>query len=328
MTVKVYHSSQSDEWVTPQSLFDTLHAAFKFDLDAAATAANAKCSSYLTAEMDALACQWWGRVWVNPPYSMTKLFVERAIEEIVAGHCLLVVMLVAARPDTKWFWRVAETAAEIRFLKGRLTFGQQQIELDSGGLTIKTNNAPFPSCVLVFNPGVSEQRIGWWDPKTETEAQYQYAPPPKPQIEISDPSQLPPEMKTLFQGLVDLTGMLEAKKGVQGYAFVPTAEQAIQQQKQQKQLMTPPHSAGPLYSSLSDLTSDLLTGKSWGYSALTSVVSDLGSSALEVEESVIVSPPSVSAGKPDKSDYHTLLGGKSGSGKVAALMESIKKKLG
>lgn len=52
------------------------------------------------------------------------------------GGC--VVMLLPARTDTKWFHDYIYNQAEIRFVRGRLKFGESQ------------NSAPFPSMVVVF----------------------------------------------------------------------------------------------------------------------------------------------------------------------------------
>lgn len=50
-----------------------------------------------------------------------------------------VVMLLPARTDTKWFHEYIYNKAEIRFIKGRLKFGNSK------------NAAPFPSMIVVFD---------------------------------------------------------------------------------------------------------------------------------------------------------------------------------
>jgi site-specific DNA-methyltransferase (adenine-specific) len=50
----------------------------------------------------------------------------------------VVVMLLPARTDTKWFHEYIYGKCEIRFIKGRLKFGGCK------------NAAPFPSMVCVF----------------------------------------------------------------------------------------------------------------------------------------------------------------------------------
>jgi site-specific DNA-methyltransferase (adenine-specific) len=134
-------SSASEEWPTPQSFFDALNREFDFTLDPCATVENAKCPLYFTKAVDGLA-QDWGRhvIFCNPPYGRAILQWARKSYES-ALHGALVVLLVPARTDTRWFhdW-VYGKASEIRFVRGRLRFGQS------------TASAPFPSLVAIFRP--------------------------------------------------------------------------------------------------------------------------------------------------------------------------------
>ena len=60
MNVKGVFSKQTDEWSTPQELFDNLDKEFNFDLDPCATKENAKCSLFYTKEQDGLSKSWGG----------------------------------------------------------------------------------------------------------------------------------------------------------------------------------------------------------------------------------------------------------------------------
>ena len=53
-------SSNSDEWATPQSLFDELDREFHFDLDPCSTHENHKCEKYYTLENDGISQNWGG----------------------------------------------------------------------------------------------------------------------------------------------------------------------------------------------------------------------------------------------------------------------------
>jgi len=53
-------SSKSDEWSTPQILFDELNAEFNFDLDPCSTNENHKCEKYFTLDDNGLAQNWGG----------------------------------------------------------------------------------------------------------------------------------------------------------------------------------------------------------------------------------------------------------------------------
>lgn len=148
MDKKLMFSSNSQDWETPQFIFDRLDEEFDFQLDAAASPLNHKVKSYLTKEQNALLIPWYGRVFVNPPYGryITGKFVKKAYEETLAGNAELVVLLLPARTDTKWFhdyiWgRAVELSVEIRFIKGRVKFELSGVSGDA---------APFPSMVVVM----------------------------------------------------------------------------------------------------------------------------------------------------------------------------------
>lgn len=60
MVSRALLTSQTEEWETPQYLFDLWHAQFQFTCDVAATSRNAKCHRYFTKEMNGLSQSWEG----------------------------------------------------------------------------------------------------------------------------------------------------------------------------------------------------------------------------------------------------------------------------
>lgn len=145
MNTEVLFSSKSDEWSTPKELFDRLNAEFRFTLDVCASAVNAKCDTYYTKEDDALTQSWVGVCWMNPPYGRgIGEWMKKARESALAGAT--VVCLVPVRTDTRWWQENIENergeffASEVRFLAGRLRFGDAP------------NCAPFPSAIVVYRP--------------------------------------------------------------------------------------------------------------------------------------------------------------------------------
>lgn len=147
----VHFSSATDDWATPQALFDVLDQEFGFTLDVCASPANAKCPTFFTEELDGLAHDWRGVCWMNPPYGdAIAAWVEKAW--VSAEEGATVVCLLPARTDTAWWWDYCRYG-EIRFLRGRLKFGAA------------TTSAPFPSAVVIFARG--KARVRWWEWQTE-----------------------------------------------------------------------------------------------------------------------------------------------------------------
>ncbi len=139
MDSSVHFSSKSNEWETPSDLFNELNNEFSFTLDPCCTLETAKCDAFYTKEYDGLSKPWTGHnVFMNPPYGREIIkWMEKAYNESKAENTM-VVCLVPARTDTKW-WHEYAMKGEIRFIKGRLKFGGHK------------NSAPFPSAIVIFN---------------------------------------------------------------------------------------------------------------------------------------------------------------------------------
>lgn len=136
MMNKVHYSSKSNEWATPQKTYDELDNEFHFTLDVCADDSNAKCTRYFTQSDDGLAQSWDNEnVWCNPPYGREIGKWVKKASEATGG---VVVMLIPARTDTKYFHDYIYCKAEIRFIKGRLKFGDAK------------QGAPFPSMIVVM----------------------------------------------------------------------------------------------------------------------------------------------------------------------------------
>lgn len=139
------YMSNRMNWETPQELFDQLDAEFHFTLDAASSATNHKCQKYYTVEDSAFDHEWGGgTVFCNPPYGKAIAEWVRKCSAEASRKDTLVVMLLPARTDTRWFQQFILNRAEVRFLKGRLRFETNGIP---GG------PAPFPSMIVVMRTG-------------------------------------------------------------------------------------------------------------------------------------------------------------------------------
>ena len=135
----VHYSSKTNEWSTPQDFFDELDKEFNFTLDPCSTSENAKCAKYFTVEDDGLKQDWSNDVvFMNPPYGREiKHWIKKAYEESLNGAT--VVCLIPSRTDTTyWHDYIFDKAYDIRFVRGRLKFGDSK------------NSAPFPSTVIIY----------------------------------------------------------------------------------------------------------------------------------------------------------------------------------
>lgn len=118
---------KNDNWATPDWLYKALDAEFGFTLD--------PCPLNPNWTVDGLTLNWDGqRVFVNPPFSNIKPWVEKAL----ASRCLTVLLLPSDRCDSAWFQLLREAElrdqhlrevglsdhkrVEIRFLRKRVAY--------------------------------------------------------------------------------------------------------------------------------------------------------------------------------------------------------------
>ena len=138
MNKKALFTSNSDEWKTPLELYTRLNKRYKFTLDPCSTKENHLCDKQYTKEEDGLCKSWKGEtVFVNPPYSEIKLWVEKCYKEYETNGTT-VVMLIPSRTDTRYFHDYIYHKAEIEFIKGRLHFSNSK------------NGARFPSMIVIY----------------------------------------------------------------------------------------------------------------------------------------------------------------------------------
>lgn len=123
---RVLFKSASNEWSTPKDVYEALNQEFGFKDD--------PCP--MGGVWDGLYRAWVSPAFCNPPYSRIAHWVKKAYEEWSRG--ITSVLLIPSRTDTRWWHDYVMKASEIRFIKGRLRFGEA------------VNAAPFPSCVVVF----------------------------------------------------------------------------------------------------------------------------------------------------------------------------------
>lgn len=128
MNTELMFSKKTDNWSTPKDFYENLNKEFNFDFD--------PCP--LESGENGLLVDWIGNIFINPPYSNIKDFLKKGLIELDKGNAKTLVYLIPSRTDTRWFHEYIYNKAEIRFIKGRLKFGDSK------------NSAPFPSMVVIF----------------------------------------------------------------------------------------------------------------------------------------------------------------------------------
>jgi phage N-6-adenine-methyltransferase len=135
-----WFTSETDEWPTPQRVFDVLNWEFRFTLDPCATPENAKCERFYTRLDNGLLKSWSGEVvFMNPPYGEEIGTWMAKAHGAATQDGATVVCLVPARTDTAW-WHDYAMKHEVRLIRGRLKYGDGK------------ESAPFPSAIIVMRP--------------------------------------------------------------------------------------------------------------------------------------------------------------------------------
>jgi phage N-6-adenine-methyltransferase len=133
----------NQSWETPQWLFDKLDEEFHFNIDLAADSHNTKVGLFIGKDEDALTKKWNCVGWLNPPYgdsskNSLKVWVKKAYDESRENGGIIV-MLIPARTNTKWWHDYCMTAGEVRFIEGRPKFKGC------------THGLPQPLAIVVFD---------------------------------------------------------------------------------------------------------------------------------------------------------------------------------
>lgn len=127
--MSVHFKSQSVDWATPKAVYEELDKEFAFNFD--------PCPLGGVAFMNGLEMDWGTSTFCNPPYGREiGKWTSKAVKEADKGKTI--VLLIPSRTDTRWWQNDIMKAQEIRFIKGRLKFGNA------------TNSAPFPSALAIY----------------------------------------------------------------------------------------------------------------------------------------------------------------------------------
>lgn len=138
--IEQFTSQKTDEWSSPRELVEPLaEAVGGFDLDPCSGAEDSPfAENTYTEDDDGLTSEWYGDVWVNPPYSAMSEWTEKAVDASRSDATDRILYLCKGDSSTQW-WQDAIAEAEcVLAIDGRLSFGDGE------------NSAPFASHVFVF----------------------------------------------------------------------------------------------------------------------------------------------------------------------------------
>jgi hypothetical protein len=125
--------SGNDTWLTPLWLIDAL--GNDFDLDPCGFRFHKTAKTILQLPTDGLKANWFGKVWLNPPYSTKKQWLDKMRTHRHGS------VLVFSR--TGVLGDYMKDCDHLFFLRGRVRF------LDSQGRASK------------FNPGADSMILSW-----------------------------------------------------------------------------------------------------------------------------------------------------------------------
>lgn len=137
------NTTNEEEWLTPPEIIQSLGL---FDLDPCAPPKerrlwNTAKNHYSKEEHgDGLSLEWYGRIWLNPPYGRETFKWLEKLSQHKNG-----IALIFARTETIGFHKtVWEKAHGIFFFKGRIKFGRT-----GDGKFDQPANAP--SCLISYS---------------------------------------------------------------------------------------------------------------------------------------------------------------------------------
>jgi len=126
------------EWYTPAEYIQMARQVMgSIDTDPASSeAANVviEAERYYSQDNDGLEAEWWGNVWMNPPYAagVVSQFTAKLVAEVIAGRCTQAIVLLNNATDTKWFADLVQLAAAVCFKTGRIAFVNTEGEAVAG----------------------------------------------------------------------------------------------------------------------------------------------------------------------------------------------------
>lgn len=133
----VLNNSGENEWYTPIQYIEAARKVLgTIDLDPASCELANKmilATEFYTLEDDGLKQPWFGRVWLNPPYSGGAIasFISKYADSIKGGQVEAGIVLVNNATETQWFKELVSISLAAVFTTGRIKFVSPEGEKNS-----------------------------------------------------------------------------------------------------------------------------------------------------------------------------------------------------
>ena len=124
MTQQQQSKSKKDDWQTPDRVLEPLWQTTGIDMDPCAGEVTEIGDINVTEDADGLSIPWEGTVYVNPPYSDKKTWIQKCIEESKRQPVDRVYLLTPDSTDVISWWhdKIAEHAEWSVFFESRVKF--------------------------------------------------------------------------------------------------------------------------------------------------------------------------------------------------------------
>jgi len=133
----VSYNSGDNEWYTPKKYIESVRIVLgEIDLDPASSEkANeiVKASKYFTSQTNGLTEGWFGKAWMNPPYSsdLIGLFTEKFTQHFNNRDISEGIVLVNNATETAWFQFMTKCASSICFPNTRIKYWSPNKEIST-----------------------------------------------------------------------------------------------------------------------------------------------------------------------------------------------------
>jgi DNA N-6-adenine-methyltransferase (Dam) len=167
-------SSESDEHYTPDRELAAVYACLgEIDLDPCSnsrTTPNVLAKAHLTRQEDGLRHPWHGKVFMNPPYSDVRAWMQKLCDEYADGRVIEAIALTKNDTSTGWFQMIWQGAAVVCFPDHRLKFKGNDTQAPQAHVFAyfgrnlerfyQTFHGTVGVCVRVMQDGSSREQAG------------------------------------------------------------------------------------------------------------------------------------------------------------------------